>query len=59
MPRARTFQAANLESPVVYYSAEGGAVTYRLENGRTFRLSRSESLRAGPPRLAHLAECMA
>lgn len=52
--RARNFLAANELSPVVYGSVEEGKVTYRLENGQTFRLSVVEAREAPHPRWAHL-----
>lgn len=52
--RIRSFIAANALSPVVYFSAEGASVTYRLADGKLFRLSSREARDAGPPRLEHL-----
>lgn len=52
--RARSFLAANAESRVVYGSVTDVGVTYRLENGKVFNLSRADCQHVGHPRWAHL-----
>lgn len=41
--RARNFLAANEVSPVVYGSADETCVTFRLDNGKTFRMTPAEA----------------
>lgn len=53
MPRrARNFLVANEDSPVVYGSVDGCGVTYRLANGKMFRLNMEEARRAPNPKWA-------
>lgn len=57
--RARNFMRANKESAVVYGSVidvagtTGRGCYYRLENGKTFRLTRNDCRAVGHPRWAH------
>lgn len=53
---ARNFLFHNAGSPVVYGSVEGQGCTYRLANGRTFRLSSADCQHVGHPRWAHIQE---
>lgn len=46
--RAASFMAANEASPVTYCSADGNRVTFRLENGKTFRLNAAEARETKP-----------
>ncbi|HSE73955.1 MAG TPA: hypothetical protein VLB05_05535 [Dongiaceae bacterium] len=50
--RARNFLVANQASPVVYGSVADGCVTYRLADGKMFRLNASEARQAPNPRWA-------
>lgn len=50
--RTRNFIIANEVSPVVYGSVDGNCVTYRLENGQTFRLSANDAREASQPKWA-------
>lgn len=50
--RARSFLAANENSLVVYGSVDGNFVTYRLENGKVFRLNAIEARQVPHPRWA-------
>ena len=50
--RTRNFLAANELSPVVYGSVDKGRVTYRLANGKMFRLNAEEARQAPNPRWA-------
>lgn len=50
--RARNFLAANEVSPVVYGSVDGGRVTYRLADGKMFRLNTEEARQVPNPRWA-------
>ena len=50
--RARNFIAANEISPVVYGSVDEGRVTYRLANGKMFRLNVFEARQVPNPRWA-------
>lgn len=47
--RAKNFLAANAQSPVVYGSAAGNGMTYRLANGKVFNLSALDAKQAGHP----------
>lgn len=51
--RARNFIAANELSPVVYGSVDGNCVTYRLDNGKMFRLTLLEAQEIRDPWWAH------
>lgn len=51
--RARSFVAANEDSPVVYGSVDGNCVTYRLANGKIFRLTLLEARQTPEPKWAH------
>jgi hypothetical protein len=46
--RAQSFMLANEASPVVYGSVDDNRVTYRLANGKTFRLNAAEAREAAP-----------
>lgn len=50
--RARNFLAANDRSPVVYGSVDDAGVTYRLADGKVFRLNTREARQAPHPRWA-------
>ena len=52
--RARNFIAANEVSPVVYGSVDDGRVTYRLADGKMFRLNVDEARQVPNPRWAFL-----
>lgn len=52
--RARNFSIANEASPVVYGSVDDHRVTYRLADGKIFRLNADEA-RQVPPRWAFAA----
>jgi hypothetical protein len=51
--RARNFLAANEVSPVVYGSVDSGCVTYRLADGKTFRMTPAEASHLPRPWWAH------
>lgn len=51
--RARNFIAANEISPVVYGSVDEGCVTYRLQDGKTFRMTPAEAGELPHPWWAH------
>jgi hypothetical protein len=51
--RARNFLAANEVSPVVYGSVDDQCVTYRLANGKTFRMTPAEASQLPHPWWAH------
>jgi hypothetical protein len=55
--RARNFAAANEVSPVVYGSVDDNCVTYRLANGKIFRLTVKEAQEAPDPQWIH--RCLA
>jgi hypothetical protein len=46
--RAQNFALANEDSPVVYASVDGPRVTYRLANGKLFRLNATEARQVNP-----------
>lgn len=48
--RARNFLLANEVSPVVYGSVDAGRVTFRLANGKVFRLNREDARKLPHPR---------
>jgi hypothetical protein len=50
------FLVANSRSAVVYFSCEGGGVTYRLADGSVWTLSKREAREIGAPRWAHLEQ---
>jgi hypothetical protein len=52
--RAINFIRANEDSPVVYGSVDGHCVTYRLANGKMFRLNTEDARQAPNPRWAFL-----
>lgn len=52
--RSHSFAIANELSPVVYGSVDGSCVTYRLEDGKVFRLNAIEARQVPNPRWAFI-----
>lgn len=52
--RAKNFSVANEGSPIVYGSVDAGKVTYRLADGKVFRLSSEDARQVPHPRWAYL-----
>lgn len=46
--RAKNFALANENSPAVYCSVDAGKVTYRLADGKVFRLSAQDARQVTP-----------